>query len=179
MKIEVNETPEERFGDREVPYHQTGRVPIDELLKALKPNDLKNILLIKEYVDSTRDLMKTPVIILIVGSAANVSVAQYRDIDLLVCPEDKNARTAFAQRVTELLVNDRGFKTRIHSKKSSVLFERDLLYGPFKLFVEPNNENAVGFDITFLGVDGGTIEDTIRFHEVNRLSYSIFPQDHV
>lgn len=175
MRVEAGKTPENRWGERKDPYHLTGEITQVELVNNLTAADLSVLQIIMQHLYSLGEKYSVNVQGLLVGSSANKGCT-YRDIDLLICPDNPDKRTVFPNMAMSLLEEDNRFKVLTKSRLGSAPTNNSLLYAPMKLFVVPSNNFStilehVGFDLTFSGRDGGTYSEVLSFHRLNNLAF--------
>ena len=163
------------FGKKDKSYHLTGEVRESDYLARLTLADRLCLAIILQHSQSVATAMSTILHVLAVGSSTDLK-ALYGDIDLLFCPEDKCVRFEFAQQICDRLLRDGHFVvSRELPKGSAPVFNSP--HAPFKLFAVPRvTEDLQGshrlFDMTFLGERGGSFEETLLFHQRNKLAFS-------
>ena len=172
------ETPEQRWGNRDYPYHQTGEVTESEYLDRLHPVDRSYLSILLYLFQRVANSQNTSLHTLAVGSSADLQCPEYRDIDLLLCPEKPEMRSYFAAEILSGLTHDSNFIVTRESPKGSapILSPHDDPYVEFKLFALPVGPAEMSkyfkqFDMTFVGDGGGTFADVVIFHRSNNLAF--------
>lgn len=172
----MTSNPKEWWRPREYPYHYTGEVDQKDYLARLTNIDRSYLSKLLHHIKLVGHALQTPVHALAVGSSADLAWPQYRDIDLLVCPQNPQLRTDFVLTVYQRLVEDMNFIAEKNSPKGSAPISVTP-YTPFKLFVWPYLKGDMitqtkQFDMTFLGEDGGTFDEAVVFHRSNNLAFT-------
>ncbi len=123
--------------------------------------------------------MHTPLYVLGVGSGADILFPEYRDIDLLICPEQPALRSNFVTEAYKRIKPDPNFLVERHSPKGSapILNAHDEPYADYKLVTLPVGSIETAqyvklFDITFVGENGGTFAGVLQFHRSNNLAFT-------
>jgi len=160
------------------PFHLTGEIDQDIFLKRLTEKEYLSLVFLLENLHTLAAKLKTFAHILVVGSSADLK-SDYGDIDLLVCPEKKEIRQDFTELFYEELRKNKQLTVIKQFPKGSASIINPL-YFPCKLFVsplgyEPNNrlKSPMLFDMTFVGIKGGSFEDAVNFHREQKLAFSI------
>ncbi|HUD19138.1 MAG TPA: hypothetical protein VMR81_01725 [Patescibacteria group bacterium] len=176
------ETPEQRWGNRDYPYHKTGEVEESEYLNRLNPVDCSYLTHLLRNLELVARSMQTPLHALGVGSSADLEWSEYRDIDLLICPEKPAVREDFVIAAYKKIVLDPNFIVTQDSAKGSapILNAHDEPYAPLKLIAFPVGPVEMSkyfkqFDITFVGNDAGSFKDVLTFHRFNNLAFCELP----
>jgi len=170
------ETPEQRWGNRDYPYHLTGEVQESEYLKRLNPIDRSYLTILLQHIKFAARSMNTSTYALGVGSSANLQLPEYLDIDLLVCTDKPNLRADFVESVFQQIAHDPNFLITREPPKGSAPLSKEP-YAPFKLFAFPIGPQNLSryfkqFDLTFIGKDGGTFDQAVAFHRLTKLAFA-------
>jgi hypothetical protein len=172
----MTRTPEEWWNPREYPYHYTGEVGQESYLVRLNGVDRSYLTKLLNHIKLVGHALRTPVHAIGVGSSADLAWPQYRDIDLLVCPQNPKIRTYFVLAVYTRLVEDKNFIVEKDSPKGSAPIP-NTPYTPFKLFALPNLKGEMitrgkQFDMTFIGEGGGSFDEALAFHRSHNLAFT-------
>jgi len=182
MKERINsihaDSPEKRWGHSGKPLHYTGEIKTPELIPNLIPYDMVALKDLVKMFDQISAKYDTTADVLVVGSVANLSHARTNnsDVDLLVCFKKEELRGTIAEEFELKLLDSKNYsvitKGRIGSAPSAI----DKLYTNKKLFVvEIGNlpEPRSLIDITFRGVNAGSVELELDFMRRHKLAFCL------
>ncbi len=96
----MTRTPDQWWIPREYSYHYTGEVNQESYLNRLNAVDRSYLTKLLNHLKLVGHALRTPVHTLGVGSSADLAWPQYRDVDLLICPQNPKIRTLFIDNGT-------------------------------------------------------------------------------
>ena len=163
------ETPQDAFGRREKRYNLSGC--LQNYKDHLNENELADITMLLGYlclVSTVND--HSSVHVMLVGSAA---AGAHVDIDLLVCSEPSKKRVDLVDQLFDQITLHNTFKLEGRLRKrgsvetfSSSLFTQQKIYAM-------SYEHWNVFDISFVGLNSGSWEEVINFHQRTGLAHAI------
>ena len=171
-------TPESRWGHLNKPLHYTGEISQLQLFKKLKPFDQMALMEIIGITNLEAVKRQMNVVMLIVGSMANLSHSPRKDsdVDLLICFQKPELRSDTALELQERFIRSDDYLVDIQRPRGSALVGLNRLSTQTKIYLTPFFGNLTDdrsfFDITFLSENAGPVEFELNFHQKNNLAFS-------
>ncbi len=173
--MSVIETPEQRWDTTLKPLHQTGEVTWEVLLSRLSPPDVTNMRTLSKLITDTAQTYKVKTKSLLVGSGADLSDPEYRDLDIFVHTEPLEKRQMIASKVFATLKSDYHIMT--YPRGSAITF-RDIRKPNQFMFGFTDAENVrIGapIDLTFSDSTDGSYEVVRDYHRFFKLAFCELP----
>lgn len=157
-------TPEALFGHSGKPLHFTGEITTASLGRILRPSELNDISRVYEVLSNVAGVMASTALTMVVGSAADWSVTNHQDIDILTCLSNRMRRVDFAGEVGVRLRELDG--VFIQSERNG---SKPFAY--VKHFINTSKDSAI--DLTFVGIEGWENDEAVEFHRKFNLAFCV------